>query len=288
MVRLRTADDKPTHNPVSGIGAFSYKTATDTALSPRNHYYNQRGRTLSYFPRVSVINPHLYRLTQNPVMQNSARYGAAAAGLGALLGAFVALRKSSHTKRRKVYAPSSAERLLAWFATFAIVEGIFRFFLTVYWWWLDHQYVRMGHGAYIIETAIVLFFLYRLFRIPVTMRVLNIGRDDIRRIVREFFEQAGQKAEWNESAKAYVTPVLRARVRYFVQKYHAYIAFRRHGAEGRKLAGDLAQYVRKQAEAVQGPVRSRAIALYYPSVAFCYLLLSGTAFYTLWQLVKSY
>ena len=39
-------------------------------------------------------------------------------------------------------------------------------------------------------------------------------------------------------------------------------------------------------EEVWWTISSRAIALYYPSVAFCYLLLSGTAFYTLWQLVK--
>jgi len=39
---------------------------------------------------------------------------------------------------------------------------------------------------------------------------------------------------------------------------------------------------------IQAPVRTRAIALYYPSVALCYFLLSGTAFYTLWQLIKGF
>jgi hypothetical protein len=39
---------------------------------------------------------------------------------------------------------------------------------------------------------------------------------------------------------------------------------------------------------ILAPVRSRAIALYYPSVAFCYFLLSGTAFYTLYQLIKGF
>jgi hypothetical protein len=54
------------------------------------------------------------------------------------------------------------------------------------------------------------------------------------------------------------------------------------------LARGLAQYLRLHTGEIEAPARSRAIALYYPSVAFCYLLLSGTAFYTLWQLVKGY
>ena len=87
---------------------------------------------------------------------------------------------------------------------------------------------------------------------------------------------------------SYVAPALRVRLRYFTGKYHAYLAFHREGAMGRQLARELAQYIRAQTVAVQGPVRRRAIALYYPSLAFCYFLLSGTAFYTLWQLVKRY
>ncbi|MCE0496651.1 MAG: hypothetical protein LV481_01705 [Methylacidiphilales bacterium] len=288
MVRLRDANDKPMKNAVYGYAAFSYKTDTDKALTPFNHYYNLRGRTISYFPRVSVINPHLYQLKQNKVMKYSARGGAAAVGFGALLAAILARRKSLYTKWRKVYVPTPSERLLAMFAMFAIVEGMFRFFLTVYWGWLDHQYVRMGHGTHILESVVILYFLYRFFRIHLTMRVLNIGRDDIHRIIREFFTQAGLDPEWNEAHKTYVTPALRVRVRYFAQKYHAYLAFHRQGVSGRQLAHDLARHIRAAAGAIQGPVRSRTIALYYPSLAFCYLLLSGTAFYTLWQLVKQY
>jgi hypothetical protein len=288
VVRLRNAADHPAKNAIYGYAAFSYKTDSDTVLSPHNHYYNLRGRTISYFPRVSIINPHLYQLAQNPVMQISARGGAAAVGLGALLGAFLALRKASHTKRRKVYAPKRLERFLTWFALFAIIEGTFRFFLTIYWWWLDHQYVRMGHGAQLIEMAIILWFFYRLLRISMTLRVLNIGRDDILRLIREFFEQSGHHPEWDEATRTYAVPSLRVRVRYFAHKYHAYLSFYRQGSVGRKLARDLKRYIRDQARTVQGPVRSRAIALYYPSVAFCYLLLSATAFYTLWQLVKRY
>jgi hypothetical protein len=94
--------------------------------------------------------------------------------------------------------------------------------------------------------------------------------------------------EWNEARKIYVAPALGVRVRYYARKYHAYLAFHRAGAAGRQLAGDLSRHIRAQAGAIQGPPRNWTIALYYPSVAFCYFLLSGTAFYTLWQLVKGY
>jgi len=290
MVRLCDAKDHLTVNPVGGYAAFSYKTNSDKPLTSTNHYYNRHGRTLTWFPRVSVINPHLYALRQpeNWVMKYSARYGAAAAGLGALLGCFLALRKSSHTKRRKVYVPSPLERFLGWFAVFAILEGTLRFFMTVYWWWLDHQYVRMSHGVYYVETFFILFFLYRLYRMHVTMRVLNIEREDIHRLVRDFFTKAGLKPEWIETRRTYATAYLAVRIRFFRQKYHAYLAFRRHHAEGRSLARDLATYIRAQVGGIQAPPRSRAIAFYYPSVAFCYLLLSGLAFYTLWQVVKHY
>jgi len=288
IVHLRTANDKPTYNVIHGYATFCYKAATDTALSPHNDYYDRHGKKISYFPRVSVINPHLYQLQQNPVMKYSARYGAAAAGLGALLAAILALRKASHTKRRKVYVPSGVERLLAWFTVFAIIEGTLRFFLTVYWWWLDHQYTRMGYGVYILESLVILYFLARLFRLPFTMRILNIGQGDIHRIIREFFTQAGLTPEWNEAGKIYAIPALGVRVRYYARKYHAYLAFHRVGQEGRRMASELARHIRTQATLVQGPVRSWVIALYYPSVAFCYFLLSGTAFYTLWQLVKGY
>jgi hypothetical protein len=136
--------------------------------------------------------------------------------------------------------------------------------------------------------VVILYFLYRLYRIHLTMRALNIGRDDIHRIIRDFFTRAGLNAEWNQARKTYIAPALHVRVRFFAQKYHAYIAFRRQGAMGRQLARELAQYIRAQTGALQGPVRSRAIALYYPSLAVCYFLLSSTAFYTLWQLVKRY
>jgi len=288
IVTLRNGQDQPMKNPVNGYYAFSYKTSEDHPLSPTNLYYDRHGRLLSYFPRVSVINPHLHALKTMPVMEWSARLGAGAAGLGALLGCFLALRKSSHTKRRKVYVPTPLERFLGWLSVFCILEGSLRFFMTIYWAWVDYQNGRMGHGFYILETIFILFFLYRLYRLSVTMRVLNIGRDDVHRLVRDFFTKAHLKPEWIEKRQTYVTPPLDARVKFFQQKYHAYLAFRSRGREGRDLERDMAQYIRAQAGGIRAPVRTRAIALYYPSVAFCYFLLAGTAFYTLWQLVKGF
>jgi hypothetical protein len=146
----------------------------------------------------------------------------------------------------------------------------------------------MGHGFYILETIFILFFLYRLNRLRVTMRVLNIGRDDIHRLVRDFFAKANLKPEWIEKKNRYVTPPLDVRINFFQQKYHAYLAFRSRGREGRDLARGLDQYIRAQAGGILAPVRTRALALYYPSVAFCYFLLAGTAFYTLWQMIKGF
>jgi hypothetical protein len=222
------------------------------------------------------------------VMEVSARLGATAAGLGALLGGILALIKSSHTKRRKVYIPSPLERFLGWFSVFCIIEGTLRFFMTVYWSWVIYQNGRMGHGIYIVEMLVVLFFLYRLSRLRLTMRVLNIGRDDVHRLIREFFAKANLKPEWNDSRNRYLTPPLDIRVNYARQKYHAYLAFASRGHEGNELAHDAAEYIREQSSSITAPVRSRAIALYYPMVAFSYFLLSGTGFYTVYQLIKGF
>jgi len=282
---LRDAHDLPMENPVAGYGAFSFKTATDEPLSIHNKYYDRHGRPMSLL-RIKFINPHLHSLKTNPVMQLSARLGATAAGIGALLGCLLALRKSSHTRRRKVYVPLPIERFLGWFAVLAILEGSLRFFMTLYWAWVGYQNGRMGNGFYILETIFILFFLYRLYRMFFTMRVLNIERDDIHRLVRDFFAKAGLNPDWIEKRKTYATAPLDVRVKFFKQKYHAYLAFHRRHHEGRDLARGLDQYIRAHVGDILAPPSSRAIALYYPAVALCYFLLSGTAFYTLWQLVK--
>jgi YD repeat-containing protein len=287
IVTLRNGKDQPMKNPVSGYYAFSYKTATDQALSLTNNYYDRHGRLMTLL-RVRVINPHLHALKTTPVMKWSARLGVAAAGLGSLLGCFLALRKASHTKRRRVYVPTPLERFLAWLSVFCILEGTLRFFMTIYWAWVDYQNGRMGHGFNVLETIFILFFLYRLYRLTVTMRVLNIGRDDVHRLVGDFFAQAKLKPEWIERRRTYVTPPLDVRIKFFRQKYHAYLAFRGRGREGRDLAQGAVHYIRAQAARIQAPVRTRALALYYPSVAFCYFLLAGTALYTLWQLLKGF
>jgi YD repeat-containing protein len=287
VITLRDGDDKPMKNPVSGYYAFSYKTATDQPLSLTNRYYDRNGRLMSLL-RVRIINPHLHALKTTPSMKWSARLGAGAAGLGALLGCYLALRKSSHTKRRKVFVPEPLERFLGWFAVLAILEGSLRFFMTIYWAWVNYENGRMGFGFYVLEIIFILFFLYRLYRLSLTMRVLNIEREDIHRLVRDFFAKAGLKPEWMEKGNRYVTPALDVRVNFFQGKYHAYLAFRGRGAKGRELARDLADYIRAQAGGILAPVRTRSIALYYPSIAFCYFLFAGIAFYTLFQLVKGY
>jgi YD repeat-containing protein len=287
IVTLRGARDQPSKNPVSGFYAFSYKTATDHPLSLSNTYYDRHGKEMSLL-RIRVINPHLHALETAPVMQWSARLGVGAAGLGSLLGCFLALRKSSHTKRRKVYVPTPVERFLGWFAVLSILEGTLRFFMTIYWAWVGYQNGQMGNSVYVLETIFILFFLYRLYRLGVTMRVLNISKDDIHRIVRDFLTKAGLKPEWGESRNRFVTPPLDVRVNFFQQKYHAYLAFWTRNREGRKLADQLAQYIRIEVKNIQAPIRSRSIALYYPSVALSYFLLAGTAFYTLFQLIKGF
>jgi hypothetical protein len=285
-VSLRDADDKPMPNPVKGYYSFSYKTDQDQnqPLSI-DHYFDRLDRPMSLL-RIKFINPHLHALKTTPVMQISARCGAGATGLGALLACFLALRKSSHTRRRKVYVPTPLERLLGWFSIFAIFEGTLRFFMTLYWAWVGYENGRMGPAVYILEAIFILFFLYRLTRLRVTMRVLNISKDDIHRLVRDFFLKARLDPKWDENRQSFATDDLCVRIRYYAQKCHAYLTF--WHIHRRDLARGLAQYLRAHAGEIEAPVRSRAIALYYPSVALCYLLLSGTAFYTLWQLVKGY
>jgi len=282
---LRDAHDQPTQNPVAGYGAFSFKTDKDQPLTVLNHYFDRQGRPMSLL-RVRFINPHLFALATNPAMQRSARLGTIAAGIGGLLGCYLALRKSSYTRRRKIYVPTPLERFLGWFAVLAVLEGSLRFFMTLYWAWVGYQNGHMGRGVFILEGIIIAFFLYRLYRLFFTMRVLNIERDDIHRLVRDFFAKAGLSPEWIEARKTYVTPPMDVRVRFFLQKHHAYLAFWRRNREGRDLARGLAEYIRANVGGIKAPVRSRAIALYYPCVAICYFLFGCMAFYTLWQLVK--
>jgi YD repeat-containing protein len=287
FVTLRNGRDQPTKNPVSGYYAFSYKTATDSPLSLTNDYYDRHGRLMSLL-RVRIINPHLHLLKTTPLMLWSAYLGASGAGLGSLLACWVALRKSSHTKRRKVYVPTPLERLFGWFAIFGIFEGTLRFFITVYWTWVVYQNGIMGNGIYVLETIFILFFLYRLYRLHLTMRVLNISRDDMHRLVRDFFAKANLKPDWIESRNRYITPPLDVRVNFFQQKLHAYLAFASRGREGQDLQRGLALYIRAQAGGIESPLRSQAIAFYYPCVALCYFLLACTAFYTLFQVIKGF
>jgi hypothetical protein len=286
-VYLRNEQDQPAKNPVNGYSTFSYKTATDHPLTPTNKFYDLSGRPMSNV-RVFIINPHLHALREKSAraMKWSARLGAAAAGLGSLLACFLALKKSAYTKRRKVYIPTPLERFLGWFSVFAILEGSVRFFMTIYWAAVDYLNGRMGYGFNVLETIFVLFFLYRLYRMTVTMRVLNIEREELHRLLRDFFAKAQLKAQWVESHRRYVTPPLDVRVRYFQQKFHAYLAFARRGAKGDELATDLAAYLRAQTGGMIAPERTKLIAAYYPCVALGYLLLAGTAFYTLYQLLK--
>jgi hypothetical protein len=288
-VSLFDDKDRPTKNPVNGYASFSYKTATDYPLSLTNKYYDLGGHEMTII-RERIIFPHLHalRMPENRAMKWSARLGALGAGLGALLGAFIALRKSSHTKRRKVYVPTPFERFLGWFSVFAILEGSLRFFMTIYWAAVDYLNGRMGWGFNVLETIFILFFLYRLYRMTVTMRVLNIEREDVHKLVRDFFAKAGLKAEWVEAHQRYLTAPLDVRVRYFRRKFHSYLSFTRRGPKGKELQRELAAYIRAQTGGILGPVRTKLIALYYPFVAFAYLLLAGVAFYTLFQLVKGY
>jgi hypothetical protein len=311
-VSLRNGDDRPMKNPVSGYYSFSYRTATDKPLSVTNKYFDRHGQEMSLL-RVKIINPHLHLLKDsvisdylrsNPgkplppylkseeflrkVMLWSAYLGVSGAGIGSLLGCWMALRKSSHTKRRKVYVPTPWERFFGWFAVFAILEGSLRFFMTVYWCWIVYENGQMGIGFHVVETIFVFFFMYRLYRMTVTMRVLNIGREDIHRLIRDFFAKVNLKPEWIASRNRYITAPLDVRVNYFAQKFHAYLAFEARGPDGHSLAAAMAQNIRAQAANIQAPERSAGIALYYPFVAVSYFLLACTAFYTLFQVIKGF
>jgi YD repeat-containing protein len=287
IITLRNASDELTENPVGGYAAFSYDTLTDHPLTRKNHYFDRHGRPLSAL-RVFIINPHLHALHTAPVMLISARYGAGATGVGALLALFIALRKASFTRHRRVYIPTPLERFIGWFGIFAIGEGMIRFFITIWWAYVGYQNGQMGYGVYVFEGVYILFFLYRLWRMRVTMRVLNISRADIHGLLREFFAKAQVEARWMEERQAFITENLDVRLRYFRQKCHAYLSFRARHRAGVELARGLADHLRAQAGSIESLPRTKAIALYYPSVAACYFLLSATAFYTLWQLIKRY
>jgi hypothetical protein len=160
--------------------------------------------------------------------------------------------------------------------------------MTVYWCWIVYENGQMGPAFNVVETIFILFFLFRFYRMTVTMRVLNISRDDIHRLIRDFFAKVNLKPEWIDARNRYVTPPLDVRVNYFQQKFHSYLAFAARGPEGHSLAAAMAKNIRSQVGNIQAPERSRAIALYYPCVAVSYFLLACTAFYTLFQVIKGF
>jgi hypothetical protein len=282
-VSLRDDQDRPVQNPIHGYASFSYNNQTDHPLTHHNHYYNKYGKRLNGV-RVFVINPHIHALRGEPVMKWSARIGAGAAAVGSLLAVFLALRKSSHAKRRKVYVPTPLERFLGWFAIFAILEGTLRFVITIYWAWVGYHNGEIGSGVYILEGALIVFFLYRLHRLRFTMRVLNIRRKDMERLVRDYFLTVHLDPHWIEARRSFVTDPLSVRVSYFEKKFHAYLAF--FHIHRRDLAKGVAQYIRANVGAIEGPSRSRAIAFYYPCVAVCYFILAVAAIYTVTELSK--
>ena len=287
IILLRDAQDRPVANAEHGFAELTYKTATDKPLTRHNHYYDINGRPLSKL-RVFIINPHLYALSTEPAMEISARGGATGAGVGAFIAMAIALRKARATRRSHVYVPTPVDRFFGWFAIFALGEGMIRFFITVWWSFLHNHNGRLGPAVYIVEDLYIAFFLYRLLRMRVTMRVLNVTLADIHGIIREYFSQAGLESKWLEERQLFVSTDLDVRLRYFIKKAHAYLAFHPRDAAGRKQAHDLARYIRMEASSLHGPPITRMLAFYYPSVALCYFLLGGTAFYTLWQMVKGH
>jgi hypothetical protein len=286
IVTLRNENDRPMKDPVHGYYALSYKEG-DRPLTRTNLYFDRHGRRMTLL-RIFVINPHLAALAGEPVMQWSARLGAAAALLGSLLASWLALKKSRFTKRRQVYVPSPFERFLGWLAVLAILEGALRFLITIYWWFVIHENGQMSGAIYALETIFLAFMAYRLNRLRSTMRVLNIEYDDLHRVVKEFFAKAGLTPEWIASRNRYVTPPLDVRVNYFRAKFHAYLAFTSRGDKGAQLVREAAAFLRAQAGGIRAPERTPGIAFYYPVVAVGYLLLAVTAGYTLFQLIKGF
>jgi YD repeat-containing protein len=285
-VTLRDANDELTRNPINGYASFSYNTLKDRPLTRHNLYFDQHGRRISWF-RVKVIQPHVNALRHDTGMRRNAHWGIVAAGLGALLAMGLALRKASFTKRRKVYVPSPFERFLGWLSVFALIEGTLRFLITIYWAWVGYQNGSMGRGIYVVEAVVIVFFVYRLPRMWVTMRVLNIRRDDIHRLVREFYAKAQLKPEYRERNNLYRTYPFSVRIAYFANKAHAYLKLRYRHREGRDLMKSFARYIREQVASVEAPLRTRAIAFYYPCVACAYFFLACTALYVFCSMVVS-
>lgn len=284
-ITLRDASDRPTRNPVNGFASFSYKTLTDSPLTRHNNYFDRHGYHMGRL-RVFVINPHLYALRTTPIMKKSARYGVTATGLGALFAVYLSLRKWWHTSRRKVYVPSRTERFLSWLALLAIIEGIIRFLITIWWAYVGYQNGQMGSGVYILETLFLLLMLYRLLRLRVTLRVLNVEREDVLRLIHEFMAKAQIEPAWQKAQKTFSSEHLRIRFIYSELKSHAYLSFQSYQQLGRDLERGMKHYIRAEASALTGPKRTWGIAIYYPAVALIYFLLALTAFYTLWQMMK--
>ncbi len=282
-VYLRDAADKPMRNPVHGYASFSYKTGQDQPLSLTNHYFDLDGRPMGQL-RVDIINPHLHKLETTPVMRVSARCGALAAGLGALLASLLALRKTIHTRSGRVYAPTRVERFFGWFAVFAILEGDAP--LSYHGLLVVGRLRERADGPRGLRSR---RDFHRVFSFP----ALADAGDDAGAQYRpggdraahpRFLARARLEVKWDEARKMFVAEGIGVGLHYSRQKCHAYLKFRE--VDRPDLVRGLAEYIRAQAGAIKSPPSTRTIALYYPSVALCYFLYSCTAFYTLWQLIK--
>jgi hypothetical protein len=287
IVSLRDANDNPARNPINGYASFSYKTATETPLTRHNRYYDLAGHRMSAFS-VFVIHPHIYQLRHNTGMRRKAHWGIVATLIGALLAMGLAIRKTTFTKTRRIYVPSPFERFLGWFAVFSLVEGLICFLITIYWAWVDYSNGNMSWYVYALNGVVLVFFAYRLPRMRLTMRVLNISREDIHQLVRDFYARAHLKPEYNEARALYRTYPFSVRISYFANKAHAYLKLRYRHREGHDLSRGFAQYVRQQVPTMEAPLRTRALALYYPCVAIAYFIIAAIALYVFVTMVTNH
>ncbi len=173
-VSLFDDKDQPTKNPVNGYASFSYKTLTDHPLSLTNSYYDLHGKKDHRHPRADHL-PAPARAARagepRDEMERAARGACRRLGRGA--GRIHGAAEIVAHQAAQSLGADALERFLGWFSVFAILEGTLRFFMTVYWAWIDYAYGNMGYGFNVLETIFILFFVYRLYRMTVTMRVLE-------------------------------------------------------------------------------------------------------------------
>jgi hypothetical protein len=271
-----------------GFYSLSYRPSDpdDQPLAEHNHntFYDAKGRRLT---RMNIyVNKFLFALRHEYYTQLSARVGAASVALGALIAAWMSLRKARAAARKRAFMPRPIPRVLALIAFYFIGEGIIRFACAIYWYKAERYPVNIDFNRiYIFEACFFVYFVSRLYRMSRSLRIYNIALDDLKKLITTFFAENSVELNVIERPLTFSSQPLTIWLRYFSTKRHAALNLRHVGPSGAALRRKLVTYLRAQVRKLRSPQRGLLFLLYYPLQTVAYTILLALGLTALWFLL---